>query len=176
MLNINLNNVEAASERKNLEAGGYICGICAVENVADREYLRISFDIVEGNFKNYFRDMQKRLNLEKWASGGTTIKSYKQKALPFFKQFINAVESSNGNYKFNNDETTLRGKYVGIVLGEEEYEKNDGTIGKRLKAVSFHPVADIKSGNFRVPPLKVLSGGKDDEFHQIVSADDDLPF
>lgn len=175
MLNINLNNVEAATERKNLEAGGYVCGICAVEDAADKQYLRINFDIIEGEYKNYFRDLKKRLNLEKWVSGGTTIRSYKEKALPFFKQFINAVEASNSGYKFDNDETKLRGKLVGIVLGEEEYEKMDGTIGKRLKAVSFHPVADIRNGSFRVPPLKVLSGGKYDEFRQIESTDD-LPF
>ena len=41
MKKINWKNVEEAKEFEKLPAGGYICGITAVEDVPEKEYLRI---------------------------------------------------------------------------------------------------------------------------------------
>ena len=84
MKNVNLQNVEEAKDFERLPAGGYVCGITAVEDVADKEYLKIEFDIAEGDFKNYYRDLYQ----SKAFWGGNFVKSYKDKALPFFKGFI----------------------------------------------------------------------------------------
>ena len=112
---LNLDNVNAAEEFDRLIPGGYVCGITAVEDVPEKEYLRIEYDIAEGKLKNYYRTLYNNKGF--W--GGSTIKSYKEKALPFFKGFITAVEQSNAGYKWDNDENKLIRKLVGFVLAEE---------------------------------------------------------
>ena len=86
------------------------------------------------------------------------IRSYKPKALPFFKAFKTAVEESNPGYRF--DEAMLdglRGKRFGVVLGEEEYQKNDGSTGTRLYVVAARSVQAIRDGDFTVPAKKLLA-------------------
>lgn len=156
MKSINLDAVQEAQEFERLGPGGYVCGIVRAEDVPEKEYLRIEFDIAEGPFKNYFRSMRDRLALDKWPSAGTIYRSYKQSALPFFKQFITCVQVSNAGYVFKNDEATLARKLFGVVMGEEEYEKDDGTVGVRLKASTVRSVKSICEGDFKLPPLKKL--------------------
>ena len=76
-----------------------------------------------------------------------------------FKRFCTAVSRSNGKYVFdggkvNSDEKTLKGKKVGLILGEEEYEGNDGTIKTRLYVVREFSIDKI--GEQKVPELKKL--------------------
>jgi len=157
MKQVDISNVQAAGESRRLQAGGYVCQITKVEDFADREYLRIEFDVADGDFKGYYKDLNDSAGF--WA--GRYIRSYKPKALPFFKRFCSAVSKSNGNYVFdggqiNSNEQTLVGKYVGLVLGEEEYIGNDGNIKTRLYVVGEHSTSDINNGKFRIPPLKKL--------------------
>lgn len=154
MKNLDLENVEEVQEYKRLVPGGYICRITTVEDVEDKEYLKIEYDIAEGEFKGYFVELYAAKNF--W--GGKFIKSYKEKALSFFKAFITSVENSNKGYVFDNDEQKLVKKLVGLVLGEEEYQKNDGSIGTRLYVDKPRTVEEIKKGNFTVPPIKKLKG------------------
>jgi hypothetical protein len=183
MKNIDWNSVQEAQEFSRLPVGGYICGIVRVEDVPEKEYLRIEYDIADGQFKNYYRQQAQRNPDWKW--GGVLIRSYKETAQPFFKAFITSVEKSNAGYKFSNDENTLVRKLVGLVLGEEEYQKQNGDIATRLYVAQVHSVDAIKKGEFKVPELKKLSGsatpapayatGNTSDFQEIPS-DDDLPF
>ena len=166
MRNINWNEIEEIKEYERLTAGGYICGITAVQDVEEKEYLKIEYDVVDGKFKNYFKDLYESKSF--W--GGSFIKSYKQRALPFFKAFVTSVEASNSGYKFNNDESTLRGKLVGLVLGEEEYYANDGQVKTRLYVADVHSVDKIKSGNFRVPAMKTLTPAQNNSSTDFVPA------
>lgn len=178
MKNIDWNNVQEAEEFQRLLSGGYICGIVRVEDVPEKEYLRIEYDIADGEFKNYYRQQAQR-NPD-WNWGGVLIRSYKEKALPFFKAFLTAVEKSNTGFKFNNDEKTLVRKLVGLVLAEEEYQKQNGDIGTRLYVAQVHTVDAIRKGKFEVPKLKKLSGSAapvTNEFQTIPAvSDEDLPF
>ena len=183
MKNINWNDVQEATEYKTLPKGGYIIGIVAAEDVPEKEYLNIYWDVADGEFRGYFREMtrsmQERGKLEsgKWAWGGIAKKSYKENALPFFKGFLTAVEQSNPGYKFNNDEKTLRGKLVGAVLAEEEYMGNDGSIKTKLVIHKFTSIEKIREGDFEVPPKKLLnSGALPANFTAQISDNDDLPF
>ena len=91
-------------------------------------------------------------------------KSYKDKALPFFRAFIEAVQASNedtdglviGDYE-DVDETKLVDKLVGVVVGEREYDGNDGTRKKALDwyNASFMTLDDIRGGNYEVPELRI---------------------
>jgi hypothetical protein len=150
---LNLDNVKEAEDYEQLPAGGYIAKITNVEDEPNKEYLKIYFDIAEGDFKGHYQKIWENANF--WA--GNFIRSYKEKALPFFKSFTTAVESSNPNFKFNFDETTLKGKLVGIVLQEEEYRSNDGELKTKLSVQETRSVASIKSKEFKVKPKKTLN-------------------
>lgn len=150
---LNLNEVNEVEEFDKVTAGGYICGITSVEDVPEKEYLRIEYDIADGKLKNYYRTLYNNKGF--W--GASTIRSYKDKALPFFKAFITAIEQSNKNYKWDNDESKLVRKLIGFVLGEEEYLAKDGSIKTRLYVAKVTSVDKIKKGEFDVPALKKLS-------------------
>ena len=179
MRKLNLNNVEEASEFKKVTPGLYIAKIVEVEDVPEREYLKIKLDIAVGEFKNYYTELNESRGF--WAL--TLIRSYKKLALPFFKAFVTATEKSNANYKFDEDKyLELKGKLVGVVLSEEEYKKADGTIGGRIVVNRLRSVDEIKKGNIEIPELKKLVlntqetiAVKDGNF-VTVEDDDELPF
>lgn len=154
---INLAEVQEAGTGLGLKAGGYVCTITNVEDVPSKEYLYVEFDIAEGEFKNYYKKLQEAKNF--W--GGSFYKSYKEKALPMLKRFCSAVTKSNAGYIFdagaqNSDEKTLKGKLIGLVLFEEEYVKNNGEIGRRLKVDYECDIEKIRKGEFKVKELKKL--------------------
>ena len=160
---INLNNVQEAGTGSNrLPAGGYVAIIEKVEDFPEKEYLRVTYDIAEGEYSGYYGQLRKDhpdWNENGWL--GAYVKSYKEKALPMLKRFCTAVSHSNGNYVFdlknNSDEQTLVGKYIGLVFREEEYYGNDGSIKTRL-SVSFECSADkIRNADYKVPDVKRLA-------------------
>lgn len=178
MRNVNWKDVSDATEFKRPGPGGYIIKIMSVEDVEEKEYLKFEFDFADGEFKNYYKDLY--ANRGFW--GGTFIRSYKEKALPFFKAFKTSVEVSNPGFEFKNDPQSLVGKYLGAVLGEEEYRANDGTIKKRLYFAQARSGQAIRKGEFEVPELKKLapqdggSSGGGDSFMDLADDDGELPF
>lgn len=157
MKSINLSNVQEAGSRTGLKPGGYVCKITNVEDVPEKEYLYVEFDVAEGEFKDYYKKLQESHNF--W--GGSMYKSYKEKALPMLKRFCSAVTKSNPGFIFdagaqNSDEKTLKGKLIGLVLFEEEYVKNNGDIGRRLKVDYETEIDKIRKGDFKVKDLKKL--------------------
>ncbi len=151
---INLNDVQEAQEFQQVKPGGYICEITCVEDMPAKEYLKVEFDIAAGELKGYYRE---RYNTSGYWLGNM-IRSYKTKALPFFKGFITSIEKSNPGYKWDNNELGLIGKKVGLVIAEEEYEAKDGTIKIRNYVSSVHEIQKIGSNDFKVPALKKLEG------------------
>jgi hypothetical protein len=155
MKNINWTSVEENKDFDQLIPGGYICNVTTVEDKEDKEYIIVFYDIVEGKFKNYFQQLEQAKNF--W--GGKFIKSYKESALPFFKGFLTAIENSNSGFianHFDGDIGKLKNKYIGLVLGEEEYISNDGDVKTRLYVAEVRSVNKIKSGDFKMPKLKKL--------------------
>lgn len=155
--------------------GGYVCKITAVEDVPDRKYLYVEFDIAEGDYKNNFTERYK--NYGNWPATGKAYLSYKSAEIMSynFDPFIAAVQNSNVGYSFNEeDETTLKGKWVGVILGEEEYvDKRDNVIKTSLKARGFRSVSVIRDGRFRMPKIKELSEEKKAEVLGFSSPDED---
>lgn len=157
MRKVDTTNVKEAGEFTKLPAGAYVCVIRDVHDVPDKEYLKIDYDIAEGEFAGHFDAI--RAEHSDWLWVGAYAKSYKTNALPMFKRFCSAVSKSNGNFVFdggavNADEMTLLGKRLGIVLKEEEYYTNSGDIRTRLVVHTECPVD--KLGSQKVPPLKKL--------------------
>lgn len=138
---------------KKLPAGGYIAKIQAVKDVPDKEYLRITYDIAEGEFAGLYAntDAEHEYIHQFFAS-------YKEKALGMFKGFLKNIDESNGTAfepqaAKGFDEKQLIGKTVGILVGYEEYMSNRGEIAQRAR-INTRSVAIIREGRFNVPALK----------------------
>ena len=179
----NIDSVQEAGDGgQRLPAGGYICKYTDVKDEPTKEYLYMEYDIAEGEFEGYYKDLEERLGF--W--GGKCYRSYKEKALPMFKRMCSAVTKSNKRFIFDGnehaDEKTLIGKLVGMVFGEEEYVGTDGSVKTRLYVVREMPVEDIRAGKFKVPELKKLGEAapatkQDDGFMNIPEdSDEETPF
>ena len=177
----NINEVKEASDSSRLPAGGYICKYTAVKDTPDKNYLYMEFDIAEGDFKDYYKDLAERMDF--W--GGRCYRSYTEKALPMFKRMCSAVTKSNPGFIFDGnehaDETTLIGKLVGMILGEEEYVGNDGSIKTRLYVSREIAVDDIRTGKYKVPALRKLKAedkpdNSNDFMEMPKGEDEEVPF
>ncbi len=169
MRDIDLSNVKEASyDSQKLPQGGYICKILKVEDFSDKEYLKITFDIVEGEYKGHYRTLYDKYQF--W--GGEFIRSYKVTALSFFKSFTTAIENSNKGYKFEcKNEQALKGKLVGLVFREEEYLNKNSEMKIRLSLAETRSIETIKSGEYNSYELKKYTPGKG----QQLSANSELP-
>ena len=164
MKKLNLDNVQEFTKFKN-PVGGFICEIKTVEDVPEKEYLRIGYDIAEAlnDEQREFVGMYEKRKKERDFDYPTTVVSYKENSLPFFKGFVTALENSNKGYKWDNDETKFIGKLIGFVIGEEEYEGRDKSGAPKVKVRTYvaerHRIDAIKSGDFEVPEFKKLAHG-----------------
>lgn len=185
MKSIDLSNVKESGNFERPTPGAYICTITNVEDIplnpdtGKGDYLRIFYDIAEGDFKGYYKQM--REDHPDWATAGSYIRSYKPTALGMFKHFCSSVTKSNPGYVFDGnthaDETTLKGKKIGLIFQEEEYYGNDGNKKTRLIIKSEFPVDEIAKQ--KVPALKALKEDNDtkqDEDFMTVDDTESLPF
>ena len=171
----NWDDVVPTSNREALQPGGYVIKITKATDDPKKEYLKLVYDIAEGDQAKRYSD-EWGLNPDN-DYAHSFYRSYKEKALGMFKAFINAVEGSNAKYKWDWKEEKLVGKLVGIVLGEEEYENNRGEVKVRLYVNSVHPADEIRKGDFKVPALKKLKGAAAPEVEGFTPLTDaDVPF
>lgn len=130
--------------------GGYIVRITYVEDVKDKEYLRVEWDYAEGELAGAHKECYDNYGF--WPA--PMFRSYKQKAAGMFKAFIEAVGQSNQGFAWDWNEKKLVGKWIGIVTREEEYTSNSGELKTRIVVDQVLPAADIMNGNFTVRPRK----------------------
>ena len=154
-----------ASTFKGIEPGGYVAKIHNAEILTYSwgEVLKISFDIAEGEFTGYYQKQYEGNNNEdrKWQGtirvtipdeGNQYYENQKKK----FGNMIACIEESNPGYVWDWNEAGLKGKFVGLVFGNEEYSFN-GYSGWKAKPQLFVSTDDIYSGNFRIPKDKPLA-------------------
>jgi len=133
--------------------GGYSAVITRVDDREDKEYLEIQWDYLDGPFRGANGETLSRAGF--WPT--ILRRSYKETALGFFKAFKNAVEKSNPGYIFDDRHVqSLVGKYMGVVTGLEEYQKNNGEIVERLYVYQVRSTQAIRKGDFEVPNIKKL--------------------
>lgn len=192
MKRIDWDNVQEANGYDNPSPGAYIAVICSVEDNEQKEYLRISWDFAEGEFKGNNRETYDRAGF--WPI--QLIRSYKPKALGFFKAFKTALEESNPGFRFDEfNLSAMVGKRLCVVLGEEEYQGNDGSIKTRLYVYQTRSLDAYRKGDFKVPDMKRLNDGSKppaqswnpvsslssassvpDSFSDLSDDDEELPF
>ena len=147
---------------KRIPDGAYIVGIKKVTDNPEKQYLRLELDVCKGEYKNWYQklyDADKR-ETKYWPRDGVLVRSYSDKALPFFKGFITSVTKSNKNFNWEWDEQKLVNKVFGVIIGTEEYERQNGGIGKRPYIASVHSVETIEKGEYEIPALKELTTTK----------------
>lgn len=183
----NFNSVKPYSgDFKRLPVGAYICGIReAIEvDYSGSIYLQVKFDISEGDYKSFFDQQYKEdTRVDRKYKGfyrllvpdnGADIEDGSMRR---FKTFIDVVEQSNPGFKWNWDESLLRGKLFGGLFGEKEYEFN-GRSGTFVTLRNTIPIADVKNGNYTVPDVWKLNGNDNITKAKLLVVDDGgtLPF
>ena len=172
-----------------LPAGGYVAKImnAEVKQYDWGEKLVISFDIAEGEYKDFFANQYKaNTNEDKKWKGNFRItvpqesNAYFASQKRMFGNAIACIEESNAGYHWNWDETTLKGKAVGVIFRNFEWETDTGATGWSTECGTFVSVDDIKNGKFRPMkdrPLKKKATESAPVTTDFTSIDDsDLPF
>lgn len=175
-----------------LPKGGYIAKIldCKEESKNGYSWLAFSFDITEGEHKGHFAE-QYRANTnenKKWRGTYNAFipdesSQYYDENLNKFKTMIANIEESNPGYHWDWDESKLKGKTIGVIFGEKEFETEKGDVIIVTECRGIRSVECIKQGKFKMPALKALNGApsvstantSSNAFAE-VDDDDDLPF
>lgn len=118
-------------ESRQLPAGLYVCQIVmAIEEERNgSRILAVAFDIAEGEYKGFYKQRYDANTDEnkKWpAIHRQFVEDREGSCNPFFKGLITSIEESNPNFKWNWEESTLKGKKFGAIMGREEFLTNDG--------------------------------------------------
>ena len=148
----NWNEIEAKGmeDFKTLPIGAYECKIInAVENhneQSGKTTLKVMVDIASGEYKDYFKkryDNNTAIDRH-WDNNATKYLAFEGENTSYFKGFITCVENSNVGYKWNWEESTLRDKKIVGVFQYEEYEKQDGTRGIKVRLTKFRSLEKLK--------------------------------
>ena len=161
----NWDSIEAKGmeDFKNLPIGAYECIIKDArinhneENGKDT--LKISIDIVSGEYKDYFlKSYENDTRIDKkWNNNAVKYLAFEGDNVSYFKGFITCVENSNPGYTWDWDETKLKGKKVCGVFLYEEYQKQDGTHGIKVRLNKFRSLDKMKDINIS-DNVKMLDG------------------
>lgn len=159
----NYDSAKALSQGNNkLVPGGYICEIKNVDYVegtaSTGARLIIQYDIVEGDYKDYWSNQYKNnTNEDKKWKGNYTLwlpddsgDDKDQRANRVLKTFIEAVEESNSGYHWDWDESKLKGKKIGFIIRNKFWSYNGKT--GFAPDVNFCVTVDrIKEDDFIIP-------------------------
>ena len=161
----NWDNIEAKGmeDFKNLPIGAYECVIKDArinhneENGKDT--LKISIDIASGEYKDYFlKSYENDTRIDKkWNNNAVKYLAFEGDNVSYFKGFITCVENSNPGYTWDWNETKLKGKKVCGVFLYEEYQKQDGTHGIKVRLNKFRSLDKMKDINIS-DNIKMLDG------------------
>ena len=174
---------QAAGNYEVLPVGTYKCKIMKAEALTSsngKEFLKISYDINDGEHKEYFKKKyQNDTRMDKKWSGVWTLFTldYNGNTNRYFKGLITSVEASNKNFKFDFDKPELlKDKLVGIVMREEEFEGQTGEILTAVKA--FRACSYDSTEEQTLPKKKEIKKNQVDSLAgmRIDEGGDDLPF
>lgn len=181
---------ERTSTRETLPAGGYVAKImdATVIDYSWGSVLKVDFDIAEGDYKNFFaNDYRNNTNDDKKWRGSYRINipdernQYFDSQRKSFNNFIACLEETNSGFHWDWDESKLKGKGIGVLFRNKEWEYNDST-GWTTECCAVTTAKDIREGNFKMPkdkPLKAKTastGAYSASAFAPVEDDSDLPF
>lgn len=135
---------------KNLPIGAYECIIKDARinhnEKNEKDTLKISIDIASGEYKDYFlKSYENDTRIDKkWNNNAVKYLAFEGDNVAYFKGFITCVENSNVGYTWDWDETKLKGKKICGVFLYEEYQKQDGTSGVKVRLSKFRSLDKMK--------------------------------
>lgn len=177
--------------REQLPVGGYVVKVLDVHEqiYSWGNVLELSFDITEGQYAGFFTaDYKNNTNEDRKWRGKYRLNEPKEDGSDMdawtkrnFNGAMYAFEDSNDGYHWDWDESKLKGKIVGALFRNKEWEYN-GRTGWTTECCELIPVQDVRENHFQMPkdkPLKNKAAPKSimpAGFEEIVDTDDDLPF
>lgn len=181
---------ERTTARETLPAGGYVAKImdATVISYDWGDVLKVDFDIAEGEYKGFFAtDYRNNTNDDKKWRGTYRINipnesnQYFDSQRKSFNNFIACLEETNNGFHWAWDETALKGKGIGVLFRNKEWEYN-GSTGWTTECCAVTTAKDIREANFKMPkdkPLKAKAantGVNSETTFAPVDDDADLPF
>ena len=152
---------KAATGKETLPTGGYIAKILDAKEIIYSwgKVLNISFDIIEGEHKDFFKNDYAVNTKEdkKWRGvyrlnepkdDGTEQDGWTKNA---FGNAMYAIEASNGGFHWSWDEKTLKGKTIGVLFRNFEWEMS-GKNGWSTECGMLIPADDIRGEKYK--PMK----------------------
>lgn len=153
-----IKDASPVGESLEVPVGAQVCRIIEVEDLVDKEYLEIKFDISQGELTGIFGDSYKQYG--EWPNVGIIRRSYKDSALSFFKAFITAVRKSNERFVWNFEEQALKNQIIVVVFGQEEYDpkgkNNPDDYILTVKPVDVRSIDALRENKIKIPPIKRL--------------------
>jgi hypothetical protein len=172
-----------------LPKGAYVCRILKAEQ---KDYtwgsrLEISFDVIEGEYKDHFktayladtRENKKWKGVYRLTIPDETKQSYDSQARTF-SNAIATIEESNNGYHWDWNEATLKDKTVGVLIRDFEYDI-EGRTGWATEAFALITPEEVRAGKFKDPqprPLKnkTVNPIESGFIADVKNLEDQLPF
>lgn len=163
----NYDEVQVNQEFERLEVGGHKGIIKKVEEytstISGNTSLKVEVDTAKDDKQPEYFQQQFDNNTtpdKKWSTAGTKYVSLREDetCVRMLKAFITSVENSNPGfaYDWNKEIDQLNGKKVGLLVGQEEYEDNEGKTKLATKVVQFRSIDKVE--NLQPPKVKLLDG------------------
>lgn len=165
---------EVQGEFKRMPAGAYVVALDAMEPVQSKKgstYYRIPFVILEGDYAGTYDDDWGRDN-----PGLHSINLFvsSPKAIAISRGVLQTITEANPGFDadaaFQGDQFAMfKGRRVGVVLGEEEYE--DQKTGDIKTSIRYRRVCSpdaVRSGTINTPDVKTMDGDyvDSDKYHK----------
>ena len=180
---------EVTRAAEHLPAGAYVCKIIKAEtqDYSWGQRLNVSIDIIEGEYKDFYANNYRNQQNEdkKWKGvlrlnvpndDGSDKDEWTKRS---FNNFTGVLEDANPGYKFDWDETKLKGKTVGVLFRNKEWEFN-GRSGWATEAFSTALVGDIRDGkDFKIKDKPLTAKNMNSSTNwasEDNSSSDELPF
>ena len=185
---------EAYTDQEKLPVGGYVLKILDVKYQENDwgDVIVLSFDVEEGDYRGFFADnYRKQTGEDKRWKGTYRLRVPKEDGteqdgwtMRRFKTVITNFEESNNGYHWDWNEQTLKGKLIGALFNNKEYDFR-GKHGFFTNCHSLVTVEKIRSGKFEIPEDTLLGQRQQgtgapnvDDFINVPgnAEDDGLPF
>lgn len=149
-----------------LPKGGYVLKVLGAEVCSNSvgQYVKLGCDIVEGEYANFYANEYKNQQSEdkKWHCNyllnvpnddGSEKDGWTKRR---FKTVIEAFEEANPGYHFDWDENKLKGKLIGGLFNEREYQATDGSVKRTTNLAQLCSVEKVRSGKYQLPEDRLL--------------------
>lgn len=179
--------------REPLPAEGYVVKVLDVQEIVYTwgNVLEISFDVIEGEHKGFFTaDYKNNPGEEKKWRGKYRLSEPKDDGSEkdgwtkrTFGGVMFAFEDSNPGFHWDWDETKLKGKVVGALFRNKQWEMDDRT-GWTTECCALISADDVRQNRFKMPkdkplpekPMQQPGTGFTGAGFEDITDDDDLPF